>query len=138
TDGGSGAPAPLNAGYAPESPLTRPQPNAFKPNNVPTEQAMERQENASNSGSGVLALPVSRPGAFSGEVDTDSPQIMRPLGESGLSPPGAGRGTMNVSDNGTDPMATPLMLSRRFAPLFWCQFFSAFSDNFLKNALVFL
>ena len=33
---------------------------------------------------------------------------------------------------------TPLMLSRRFAPLFWCQFFSAFSDNFLKTALVFL
>ena len=33
---------------------------------------------------------------------------------------------------------TPLLLSRRFAPLFWCQFFSAFSDNFLKNALVFL
>jgi acyl-[acyl-carrier-protein]-phospholipid O-acyltransferase/long-chain-fatty-acid--[acyl-carrier-protein] ligase len=31
-----------------------------------------------------------------------------------------------------------LMLSRRFAPLFWCQFFSAFSDNFLKNALGFL
>jgi acyl-[acyl-carrier-protein]-phospholipid O-acyltransferase / long-chain-fatty-acid--[acyl-carrier-protein] ligase len=31
-----------------------------------------------------------------------------------------------------------LMLTRRFAPLFWCQFFSAFSDNFLKNALVFL
>jgi acyl-[acyl-carrier-protein]-phospholipid O-acyltransferase / long-chain-fatty-acid--[acyl-carrier-protein] ligase len=30
------------------------------------------------------------------------------------------------------------MLSKRFAPLFWCQFFSAFSDNFLKNALVFL
>ena len=29
----------------------------------------------------------------------------------------------------------PLLLSRRFAPLFWCQFFSAFSDNFLKNAL---
>ena len=35
-------------------------------------------------------------------------------------------------------MPTPLMLSRRFAPLFWCQFFSAFSDNFLKTALVFL
>src|SRR5437762_13212625 len=34
--------------------------------------------------------------------------------------------------------AKPLLLSRRFAPLFWCQFFSAFSDNFLKNALVFL
>src|SRR5918996_1137374 len=31
-----------------------------------------------------------------------------------------------------------LMLTRRFAPLFWTQFFSAFSDNFLKNALVFL
>ena len=31
-----------------------------------------------------------------------------------------------------------LMMTRRFAPLFWCQFFSAFSDNFLKNALVFL
>jgi acyl-[acyl-carrier-protein]-phospholipid O-acyltransferase/long-chain-fatty-acid--[acyl-carrier-protein] ligase len=31
-----------------------------------------------------------------------------------------------------------LMQTRRFAPLFWCQFFSAFSDNFLKNALVFL
>ena len=30
------------------------------------------------------------------------------------------------------------MLSRRFAPLFWCQFFSAFSDNFLKTALGFL
>ncbi len=31
-----------------------------------------------------------------------------------------------------------LMLSRRFAPLFWCQFFAAFNDNFLKTALVFL
>ena len=31
-----------------------------------------------------------------------------------------------------------LMMTRRFAPLFWCQFFSAFSDNFLKSALVFL
>src|SRR3712207_964817 len=30
------------------------------------------------------------------------------------------------------------MTSRRFAPLFWCQFFSAFNDNVLKNALVFL
>ncbi len=29
-----------------------------------------------------------------------------------------------------------LLLSRRFAPLFLCQFFSAFNDNFLKNALV--
>ncbi len=31
-----------------------------------------------------------------------------------------------------------LMLSWRFAPLFWTQFFSAFNDNFLKNSLVFL
>ncbi|WP_395698721.1 acyl-[ACP]--phospholipid O-acyltransferase [Methylocella sp.] len=35
-------------------------------------------------------------------------------------------------------MLRALMTSRRFAPLFWCQFFAAFSDNFLKNALVFL
>ncbi|BAQ43587.1 MULTISPECIES: acyl-[ACP]--phospholipid O-acyltransferase [Methylobacterium] len=35
-------------------------------------------------------------------------------------------------------MSGSLMASRRFAPLFWCQFFSAFNDNFLKNALVFL
>ncbi len=32
----------------------------------------------------------------------------------------------------------PLMLSSRFAPMFWTQFFSAFNDNYLKNALVFL
>jgi acyl-[acyl-carrier-protein]-phospholipid O-acyltransferase/long-chain-fatty-acid--[acyl-carrier-protein] ligase len=31
-----------------------------------------------------------------------------------------------------------LMSSKRFAPLFWCQFLSAFNDNFLKNSLVFL
>ena len=30
------------------------------------------------------------------------------------------------------------MTSRRFAPLFWCQFFAAFGDNFLKTALGFL
>jgi acyl-[acyl-carrier-protein]-phospholipid O-acyltransferase/long-chain-fatty-acid--[acyl-carrier-protein] ligase len=30
------------------------------------------------------------------------------------------------------------MLSRQFAPLFWCQFFAAFNDNFLKTALVFI
>ena len=35
-------------------------------------------------------------------------------------------------------MFASLMRSRRFAPIFWCQFFSAFNDNFLKNALVFL
>src|SRR5262245_10736044 len=32
----------------------------------------------------------------------------------------------------------PLLLSRQFAPLFWCQFFAAFNDNFLKTALVFV
>jgi len=35
-------------------------------------------------------------------------------------------------------MSISLMTARRFAPLFWCQFFSAFSDNFLKTALVFV
>ena len=35
-------------------------------------------------------------------------------------------------------MSSSLLTTRRFAPLFWCQFFSAFNDNFLKNALVFL
>jgi acyl-[acyl-carrier-protein]-phospholipid O-acyltransferase / long-chain-fatty-acid--[acyl-carrier-protein] ligase len=35
-------------------------------------------------------------------------------------------------------MFTSLMTTRRFAPLFWCQAFSAFGDNFLKTALVFL
>ena len=38
----------------------------------------------------------------------------------------------------TGAMPPPLMLSRRFAPLFWCQFFAAFNDNFLKTSLVFL
>ncbi len=33
-------------------------------------------------------------------------------------------------------MSQPLLATRRFAPLFWCQFFAAFNDNFLKNALV--
>jgi MFS family permease len=35
-------------------------------------------------------------------------------------------------------VSAPLLLSRRFAPLFACQFFAAFNDNFLKTALVFL
>ncbi|HYC18663.1 MAG TPA: MFS transporter [Pseudolabrys sp.] len=35
-------------------------------------------------------------------------------------------------------MPPPLLLSKRFAPLFWCQFFAAFNDNFLKTALVFV
>lgn len=35
-------------------------------------------------------------------------------------------------------MFKDLMTSRRFVPLFWCQFCSALNDNFLKNALVML
>ena len=35
-------------------------------------------------------------------------------------------------------MSVSLMRSRRFAPLFWTQFLSALSDNFVKNALVIL
>lgn len=35
-------------------------------------------------------------------------------------------------------MKDNLMTTRRFAPLFWTQFLSAFNDNFLKNTLVFL
>ncbi|TYC64178.1 acyl-[ACP]--phospholipid O-acyltransferase [Rhodobacterales bacterium] len=35
-------------------------------------------------------------------------------------------------------MTKSLMASRRFAPLFWTQFLSAFNDNLLKNTLVFL
>ncbi len=35
-------------------------------------------------------------------------------------------------------MSQSLLATRRFAPLFWRQFFSAFNDNFLKNALVLL
>jgi acyl-[acyl-carrier-protein]-phospholipid O-acyltransferase/long-chain-fatty-acid--[acyl-carrier-protein] ligase len=35
-------------------------------------------------------------------------------------------------------MSSSLLMTRRFAPLFWTQFFSAFSDNFLKNSIVFL
>ncbi len=33
---------------------------------------------------------------------------------------------------------SPLLLDRGFAPLFWCQAFAAFNDNFLKTALVVL
>ena len=33
-------------------------------------------------------------------------------------------------------MSLALLKTRRFAPLFWCQFLSAFNDNVLKNALV--
>src|ERR1043165_7394501 len=39
---------------------------------------------------------------------------------------------------GNHGMSDHLMTSRRFAPLFWCQFFSGFNYNFLKKALVFL
>jgi acyl-[acyl-carrier-protein]-phospholipid O-acyltransferase / long-chain-fatty-acid--[acyl-carrier-protein] ligase len=45
---------------------------------------------------------------------------------------------MAGEENGGRAMSTSLMTTRRFAPLFWCQAFSAFGDNFLKTALVFL
>lgn len=35
-------------------------------------------------------------------------------------------------------MQRNLMTSRKFAPLFWTQFLSAFNDNFLKQTLIFL
>jgi acyl-[acyl-carrier-protein]-phospholipid O-acyltransferase/long-chain-fatty-acid--[acyl-carrier-protein] ligase len=35
-------------------------------------------------------------------------------------------------------MFTSLMTSRRFAPMFWCQFLSALNDNFVRNALAIL
>ena len=35
-------------------------------------------------------------------------------------------------------MVKELMTSRRFAALFWTQFFTALNDNFAKNALVIL
>ncbi|BDV38709.1 acyl-[ACP]--phospholipid O-acyltransferase [Methylocystis bryophila] len=34
-------------------------------------------------------------------------------------------------------MSQSLLSARRFAPLFWCQFFAALNDNLLKNALAF-
>jgi acyl-[acyl-carrier-protein]-phospholipid O-acyltransferase / long-chain-fatty-acid--[acyl-carrier-protein] ligase len=40
--------------------------------------------------------------------------------------------------NGKQAMFTSLMTTRRFLPLFLCQFFAAFGDNFLKTALVFV
>lgn len=43
---------------------------------------------------------------------------------------------MEIASN--DDTNSHLMRSRRFAPLFWTQFLSAFNDNFLKNTLVFL
>src|SRR6185312_16449555 len=48
------------------------------------------------------------------------------------------RGIARREAKGGTAMSTSLMTTRRFAPLFWCQFFSAFGDNFLKTALVFL
>lgn len=44
----------------------------------------------------------------------------------------------HATDGMTKPDMFPLMTSRRFAPVFWCQFLSAFNDNFIKNALVIL
>src|SRR5262249_21018417 len=46
-------------------------------------------------------------------------------------------GPAPVGTSGT-AMSSSLLMTRRFAPLFWTQFFAAFSDNFLKTSLVFL
>src|ERR1700758_1798258 len=35
-------------------------------------------------------------------------------------------------------MLGALMVSRRFAPLFWCQFLSAFNDHYVRTMLVML
>ncbi|WP_319529987.1 acyl-[ACP]--phospholipid O-acyltransferase [uncultured Cohaesibacter sp.] len=35
-------------------------------------------------------------------------------------------------------MRRHMMISKRFAPLFWTQYFSAFNDNFLRYSLIFL
>ena len=35
-------------------------------------------------------------------------------------------------------MSAHLLKSRKFAPLFWCQFFAAFNDTYLKSALTFI
>ena len=35
-------------------------------------------------------------------------------------------------------MSATLMTTRRFAPLFWCQFVQTFNENFLKTSVVFL
>ncbi len=47
--------------------------------------------------------------------------------------------------NKIDPAAVPpftmlwgLLRARRFAGLFWCQFFSVFNDNFVRNMLAML
>jgi acyl-[acyl-carrier-protein]-phospholipid O-acyltransferase / long-chain-fatty-acid--[acyl-carrier-protein] ligase len=47
-------------------------------------------------------------------------------------------GAADGKSGGAGGQRRPLLAERRFAPLFWCQFFSAFNDNFLKNALLFL
>ena len=36
------------------------------------------------------------------------------------------------------PMLGRLLSARRFAALFWCQFFSVFNDNFVRNMLAML
>jgi len=45
--------------------------------------------------------------------------------------------TVNKFDDFNQPKIK-LMTSRKFAPLFWTQFFAAFNDNFVKNTLVLL
>jgi acyl-[acyl-carrier-protein]-phospholipid O-acyltransferase/long-chain-fatty-acid--[acyl-carrier-protein] ligase len=39
---------------------------------------------------------------------------------------------------GAEPIEASLLLTRRFAPVFWCQFVAVFSNNLYLNALIFL
>ncbi len=41
-------------------------------------------------------------------------------------------------EKGASAMFLSLLKSRRFAPLFWCQFLSGFNDNFVRNMLAML
>ncbi|OYV54848.1 MAG: hypothetical protein B7Z76_12860 [Acidiphilium sp. 20-67-58] len=53
-------------------------------------------------------------------------------------PQDAGRSLNAKLDAPSGAKPGALLLDRRFAPLFWCQAFAAFNDNFLKTALVVL
>jgi acyl-[acyl-carrier-protein]-phospholipid O-acyltransferase / long-chain-fatty-acid--[acyl-carrier-protein] ligase len=64
-------------------------------------------------------------------------EIDAPMGALGLRPVGAASHNTQIRRR-RKLMFTDLMTSRRFVPLFWCQFCSALNDNLLKNALVML
>ena len=57
----------------------------------------------------------------------------RPVGARPTTSPPASAGR-KLPETGA-AMSQSLLFARRFAPLFWCQFFAALNDNLLKNAL---